>query len=84
MPRIIMSVGEIKATAITPALFSIVIPTTRAIVIGICATISTVVISVAVTIIVLTRAISAIAATIIAIISPCCLADYEGANNRKA
>ena len=79
-----MSVEEIKVTAITPAVFSTVNPTTRAIVIGIFATISTVVISMAITIIVITRAISALAATIIAIISPCCLADYEGANNRKA
>jgi hypothetical protein len=81
MPRIIIPVREIKATAVASSVVSIVVsivvPATRAKVIGIGTTIS----AVAVAIIVLTRAISAIAAAVIAIISPLRLADYEGANN---
>ena len=85
MPRIIISVRDSKAIAITGAVVFIVVPATGSIVIGIRATISAVVVSivvsVAVAVIVLTRVISAIAATIIAIFSPCRLADYQGANN---
>mgnify|MGYP006139914357 CR=1 FL=1 len=95
MPGIIIPVGEIKAAAIASTVVSIIISIIVAIVIrtvvsasgtiviGIHATVSAVVVSIADAITVLVRAISAIAAKIIAVISPCRLTDYENANNRK-